>query len=158
MFLQVSIPATVSIPTETALIESFDENISTGLILTPIATTEIKKTGVANAKTNILGGGISDKSTIVAYIQSKQSNPITDVDKIIGIYIVEAKKENVNSDVAIAQMLYSSKFLMTKKFFTRNNPVGLGGPSRKNWIPYTFPTLTNGGEGTYTTFKSVCFK
>lgn len=141
--IETNIPAETSIPTETRLIESFDENISAGLMLTSIATKEIKEP-IASKKTNILGGSMSDKRTIVAYIQSKRSNPIVDVDKLIGIYIAEAKKENVNSDVAIAQMLYSSKFLTTRNFFTRNNPVGLGGPSRKNWIPYTFPTLQMG--------------
>lgn len=135
----------IILPTETALIESFNENLAAGVILTPAARTKTKKRiKRTNEKTNILGGSVQDKRTIVAYIRSKQNNPATDVDRLIEIYMTEAKKERVNSDVAIAQMLYSSNFLSTKTFIIRNNPVGLGGPSRKTWVPYIFPSLQTG--------------
>lgn len=93
---------------------------------------------------NVLGQGTLPKSSIIAYINSKQANPVANVHTLVDYYITEANKEGVNADLAIAQMLYNTHFIGVKKFFGKNNPIGIGGPSRKNWEIYPFSHIQLG--------------
>jgi hypothetical protein len=72
------------------------------------------------------GKGSLKKSQITAYI--KKQNPSLDdnyTDKLIDTYIQEAVFENINHDIAIAQMLYATSFLRGYKFVSSNNYGGL---------------------------------
>lgn len=72
------------------------------------------------------GKGSLQKSGIIAYIK-KQNPSVNDnfVNKLIDTYIEEAAFENINHDIAIAQMLYATSFLKGSKFVSSNNYGGL---------------------------------
>ena len=78
-------------------------------------------------RNNLLEGrGSLDKSKIIAYVKSK--NPSVDetfLNSLISVYIQESALENINHDIAIAQMLYATSFLSGGKFVSSNNYGGL---------------------------------
>jgi hypothetical protein len=80
-----------------------------------------------SGRNNLLEGrGSLDKSKIIAYVKSK--NPSvneTFLDSLINTYIQESALENINHDIAIAQMLYATSFLSGGKFVSSNNYGGL---------------------------------
>jgi hypothetical protein len=48
-----------------------------------------------------------------------------DIEAIVEHYINEAKKENINHDIAIAQMCYATQYLTNKTLFNNMNYAGL---------------------------------
>jgi len=72
------------------------------------------------------GKGSLEKDQIKAYIK-KQNPSLEDnyIETLINTYIQEADFENVNLDIAIAQMLYATSFLKGNKFVSSNNYGGL---------------------------------
>lgn len=92
---------------------------------------------------NIIGSNTLSTNHIIAYIQSKQITPAYDINQLITTYMREASIEDINAEIAIAQMLYTTRMLEEKKFFNKNNPAGIGGPS-KNWELYPFHNLETG--------------
>jgi len=71
---------------------------------------------------NIIANGILTKDNIVAYIQSK-NNIVSGklIEDIVGIYMEEARKENINLDIAIAQMCEGTNFLNDLNRLAANN-------------------------------------
>jgi hypothetical protein len=61
----------------------------------------------------IIANGVLSSDSIVRYIQSKNSGFLTSdkIQTIVTTYIIEARKEGVNHDIAIAQMCEGTKFL-----------------------------------------------
>jgi len=74
----------------------------------------------------IEGKGSLSKNQITAYV--KKQNPSvneTFLDSLISVYIQEAAFENINHDIAIAQMLYATSCLKGSKYVSANNFGGL---------------------------------
>jgi len=72
------------------------------------------------------GKGSLEKSRIIAYIKKQNSSADGNfIDKLVDTYIQEAAFENINHDIAIAQMLYATSFLKGYKFVSSNNFGGL---------------------------------
>jgi len=72
------------------------------------------------------GKGSLDKAGIIAYV--KRQNPSVNdnlLDKLIDTYFEEAAFENINHDIAIAQMLSATSFLKSGKYVSSNNYGGL---------------------------------
>jgi hypothetical protein len=70
----------------------------------------------------IMGGGILAKDIIVRYIQSKNRNMSWElIDAVVYTYIVEARKENINHDIAIAQMCEGTAYLNKLEVFNTHN-------------------------------------
>jgi len=72
------------------------------------------------------GKGSFGKNQITAYV--KRQNPSVNGDllnKLIDTYIEEAAFENINHDIAIAQMLYATNFLKGNKYVSSHNYGGL---------------------------------
>jgi len=94
-------------------------------------------------RNNLLEGrGSLDKSKITAYVKSK--NPSVNesfLDSLISAYIQEAAYENINHDIAIAQMLYATSFLSGGKFVSSNNFGGLSELPAWNGV---FSNMTEG--------------
>ena len=76
---------------------------------------------------NIMGTGALDIDTIVEYIQSNNNKVLTNrqIVTIVNAYIQEAQREQVNHDIAIAQMCYATNFL--KYSVASHNYGGLDG-------------------------------
>lgn len=72
---------------------------------------------------NIIADGILTKDSIVEYIQSKNSGimPLGTIKIIVNLYDDEARKENVNLDIAIAQMCEGTNFLRDQERELTNN-------------------------------------
>jgi len=72
------------------------------------------------------GKGSLEKAGITAYV--KKQNPSIDdnfLNVLIDTYIAEAAFENINHDIAIAQMLYTTNFLKSGNFASSYNYAGL---------------------------------
>jgi len=72
------------------------------------------------------GKGSLAKNQIIAYVK-KQNPSVNDnlLDKLIDTYFEEAAFENINHDIAIAQMLYATSFLKGNKYVSSHNYGGL---------------------------------
>jgi hypothetical protein len=69
----------------------------------------------------IEGQGLLSQAAIVEYIRQRNCNiSVTFLNKLVGAYIREARKENINHDLAIAQMCYATNFLMSGRSDTFN--------------------------------------
>ncbi|GBU28041.1 hypothetical protein R84B8_01599 [Treponema sp. R8-4-B8] len=72
-------------------------------------------------------------NTITAYIMSKNpSMSRQDVERLINTYILEAQKESINYEIAIAQMLYATKFLKNRKLLVTHDYMGLNNGNKYN--------------------------
>ncbi|MDR2730464.1 MAG: glucosaminidase domain-containing protein [Treponema sp.] len=83
---------------------------------------------------NITGGGFVKTKGVIEYVYSKERNPILsrgDIEKLIDAYIEEAAFENINHDIAIAQMLYATSFFKNKQLISSHNYAGLS--KLPNW-------------------------
>jgi hypothetical protein len=72
------------------------------------------------------GRGALQKIKIMAYIRA--CNPALNertIEKLIDTYIEEAAFENINHDIAIAQMLYATNFLKNQQRVSSHNYAGL---------------------------------
>jgi len=79
-----------------------------------------------NAAIRIEDSGSMSKSAIVNYIRNK--NPavsVMEVENLIDTYFREAEKEGINQDLAVAQMLYITKYMDNKELINVNNYAGL---------------------------------
>jgi len=67
------------------------------------------------------GKGSLSKNQITAYVK-KQNPSVNDnlLNKLIDTYIEEAAFENINHDIAIAQMLYATSFLKNQRISSHN--------------------------------------
>jgi hypothetical protein len=67
------------------------------------------------------GRGSLSKAGIIAYVK-RQNTSINDnlLNKLIDTYIEEAAFENINHDIAIAQMLYATNFLKNQRVSSHN--------------------------------------
>jgi hypothetical protein len=73
----------------------------------------------------IIDNGRLNQDTIVNFIQYYSRLPRAEIESIVSIYIVEAKKERVNHDIAIAQMCYATQFLNNRNLLIARNYSGL---------------------------------
>jgi len=72
------------------------------------------------------GRGSLERNKIIAYIKSQNSSlKESDIEKLIGAYIEEAAFENINHDIAIAQMLHATNFLKNRRRVSSHNYAGL---------------------------------
>lgn len=66
------------------------------------------------------------KDAVVEYLSlNSQGVTDSDIEAIIKHYIKESKTENINHDIAIAQMCYATQLLTNKALFNNNNYAGL---------------------------------
>jgi hypothetical protein len=92
----------------------------------------------------IMGAGSLTKEGVIQYIRSRNSNPVLssrDIGRLIDIYFDEARLENINRDIAIAQMLYATSFLSNQRTTNRN----YGGLSSTPGWNGRFPNRLNDG-------------
>jgi len=72
------------------------------------------------------GKGSLDKSRIITYI--KNQNPSLNdsyLDALINTYMNESAFENINHDIAVAQMLFATNFLKNSQLVSSHNYAGL---------------------------------
>jgi hypothetical protein len=75
----------------------------------------------------IIDDGRLNQDAVVSYIQFYSRLPRPEIESIINIYFLEAKKERVNHDIAIAQMCYATQFLNNRALLITRNYAGLSG-------------------------------
>ena len=78
----------------------------------------------------IIGVGRLQKEVIVAFIRSK--NPMVSanvVDSLANVYIQEATLEDINLNIAIAQMVFATNFLRNEQRMNIHNYAGISGLS-----------------------------
>jgi hypothetical protein len=82
---------------------------------------------------DIIGNGILNKDSIVAYIQSKNTTYLSraKIEEIVGAYIAEAGKEHINHDISIAQMCEGTNFLGRKEKINVHNYGDLADINRR---------------------------
>ena len=91
---------------------------------------------------NIEGPGALEKANIVSYIMTKNSAISSrEVETIIDTYIREAQRENINHDIAIAQMCYATSHLMNQQRLSAHNYAGF---DAVNGVPVRYANM---GEG-----------
>jgi hypothetical protein len=73
----------------------------------------------------IIDDGRLYQDAIVNFIQYYSRLPRSEIESIVSIYILEAKKERVNHDIAIAQMCYATQFLNNRTLLINRNYSGL---------------------------------
>jgi len=71
---------------------------------------------------NIIADGVLTKESIVGFIKSKNTSITSGmIENIVNTYTDEAKKENINLDIAIAQMCEGTDFLNNLNRLVTNN-------------------------------------
>ena len=95
-----------------------------------------------NAGRNIEGRGSLDKNVIVDYISLNNSAvPRRDVENLIEAYIREARLENINYDIAVAQMCYATNYLKSRQLVDTHN---YGDFDAINGIPVMYAGVDEG--------------
>ena len=82
----------------------------------------------AARSTNILGAGSLKADGVIEYVKSKNLSPAlndANLRRLVNLYFSEAASEDVNHDLAVAQMLYWTNFLSDKDRVLTNNFGGL---------------------------------
>ena len=75
--------------------------------------------------TEILGQGLVTKPGVVAYIMSKNHAVNRwEMERLIDTYFEEARKEGINPDIALAQMLHTTNFLRNRQRMDTHNYAG----------------------------------
>jgi len=72
---------------------------------------------ITGRNTNIIGSRSLNEEGIIRYVRFRNNAPVLndrEIRELINIYFNEAAFENVNSDIAIAQMLYTTDFLRNR--------------------------------------------
>ena len=106
------------------------------------ATRPISPREMPNPKNiSIEGIGTLDRNDIVRYIREYNPNPPSNVEAIVKAYIDEAKLENINWDIAIAQMCYATNYLKDKQLLNTHNYAGFGAIKS---VPVTYKTMNDG--------------
>ena len=91
---------------------------------------------------NIEGRGWLEKSNIVSYIKSKNTAISNrEVEIIIDTYIREAQRENINHDIAIAQMCYATDYLKNQQRLSAHNYAGF---DAVNGVPVRYNNMGDG--------------
>ena len=91
---------------------------------------------------NIEGKGFLEKADIVSYIRSKNAAVSSrEIEVIIDTYIREAQRENINHDIAIAQMCYATDNLKNQQRLSAHNYAGF---DAVNGVPVRYANM---GEG-----------
>ena len=94
-------------------------------IMTPIMIirSEIKQPMIQQFPSrNLMGNGILTRDSVVGYIQSRNRTLSPEIiDFVISTYIVEARKENINHDIAIAQMCEGTAYLNRREVLSTYN-------------------------------------
>jgi len=84
---------------------------------------------IANIRnTNIIGTGTLNVDGVIDYIRVRNRNPVlneANLRRLITLYIDEAAIEEVNHDIAIAQMLFWTAFLSNRQRVENHNFAGL---------------------------------
>jgi len=81
---------------------------------------------IAPVRNELTELGLSRKEDIVALIASKNCRtPRRYIEDVVDTYIIEAKFERINHDIAIAQMLYATDYLNNEQHKTFYNYSGL---------------------------------
>jgi hypothetical protein len=109
-----------------ALIDTRPYTLHSDTELALLAISSNMTAGTGGRNDLLEGRGSLDKNKIIAYIKSQ--NPSVNeavLDSLISAYIQESAFENINHDIAIAQMLYATSFLKGYKFVSSNNYGGL---------------------------------
>jgi len=74
----------------------------------------------------IMGNGKLNRDVAVSYIMSKSPVvPRHEIVVMINEYIMEAAKEGIDHDIAIAQMCYATRFLNNRQLLSTHNYAGL---------------------------------
>ena len=96
---------------------------------------------------DIIGQGKLEYQWLIQYIMEKTlSLEIDYLETIINTYIEVSTKEGVNSDVAIAQMLYHTQCLAFSSHLSKdyNNFASIGGEDISVWTLHKFSTIEAG--------------
>jgi hypothetical protein len=99
----------------------------------------------AKASNSIMGGGAIRPLIVLEYVNAREKYPALDrdgIEKLINTYFIEAEREGVNADIAIAQMLYTTSNLKNRALVADCNYGGLG--KIGNWDG-KFPRLMRDG-------------
>jgi len=95
---------------------------------------------------NLMGKGSVSGDSVFNFVKNKTKSPVisdNEIKTLIGLYIEEAAFEEVNHDIAIAQMLYMTSILGNPDYVANNNFAGLT-PVRGKWEDGKFPTMREG--------------
>jgi len=94
---------------------------------------------------NLIGKGTLTRDNVINFVKAKTRNPVipeTEITRLINLYIEEADYEEVNHDIAIAQMLYMTRVLGNSTYVESNNFAGLI-PVQGEWDG-SFPNMQRG--------------
>jgi len=95
---------------------------------------------------NLIGKGTLTRDSVYNFVIAKTKNPVisdNEIKSLINLYIEEANFEEVNYDIAIAQMLYMTSILGNAEYVVNNNFAGLT-PVRGKWESGKFDTMETG--------------
>ena len=93
----------------------------------------------------IEGRGSLEKNKIVDYILSQNSAaPRRELENLIDTYINEAKQENINWDIAVAQMCYATNFYRERQLISTRNYAGFGDI---NGVPVKYEVVNKVDQG-----------
>ena len=95
---------------------------------------------------NLIARGTLTGESVYNFVKTKTKNPVisdNEIKSLIGLYIEEADYEEVNHDIAIAQMLYMTSILGNPAYVVNNNFAGLT-PVRGVWEEGKFSTMKEG--------------
>jgi hypothetical protein len=99
-------------------------------------------TPVYTSSKNIIGAGTLTTNVVVAYIRRNNPNVSTRyAENLIDTYISEAKRENINWDIAIAQICYATDYLRNQQLINARNYAGF---SAINGAPVRYDTVVPG--------------
>ena len=99
----------------------------------------------AGKSLNLVGNGTLTQDTVFNFIKERTGTPVlsdSEISMLINLYIEEAAYEEINHDIAIAQMLYMTSVLGNPVFVENNNFAGLI-PVRGVWDG-NFPNMQRG--------------
>jgi len=109
------------------------------------AQEKVSETQAAGKSVNLVGKGLLTYDTINKYIESAAGTRVlsdNEISALINLYIEEAAYEEINHDIAIAQMLYMTSVLGNPVYVENNNFAGLI-PVRGVWDG-NFPNMQMG--------------
>ena len=116
---------------------------------TAVVKNDVKQNqpAVQNQRTvNLMGKGTLPGESVYNFVKTKTRNPVisdNEIKRLINLYIEEANFEEVNYDIAIAQMLYMTSILGNPEYVINNNFAGLT-PVRGKWETGKFDTMQDG--------------
>jgi len=112
----------------------------------PAAGLQPARTPVNTRNTNVIGQGSISVNGVMDYLNVRNKNPVKGqafARRIVSLYMEEAAAQDVNPDLAIAQMLYWTAFFSNRERVESNN---FGGLSRTRDWNGRFPYRMDNGE------------